>query len=39
MKVIEEVQEYLNMPFEDASMDKLKDDNDNRDKTFLVGFL
>jgi hypothetical protein len=37
MKVRKEVQEYPNKPLKEALMDKLKDDHDNSDKTFVVG--
>ena len=37
MKVRKEVQEYPNKPLEEAFMDKLKDDDDNGDKTFTEG--
>jgi len=37
MKVRNEVQECPNKPLEEAFMDKLKDDNENDDKTFTVG--
>jgi hypothetical protein len=36
MKVRKEVQEYPNKPLKEAFMDKLKDDND--DKNFLLEF-
>jgi hypothetical protein len=36
MKVRKEVQEYPNKPLEEVFMDKLKDDNENDDKTFTV---
>jgi len=37
MNVRNEVQECPNKPLEEAFMDKLKDDNENDDKTFTVG--
>jgi len=37
MKVRKEVEEYPNKPLKEALMDKLKDDHDNSDKTFVVG--
>ena len=36
VKVRKEIQ-YPNKPLEEALMDKLKDDHDNSDKTFVVG--
>jgi hypothetical protein len=38
LKVRKEVQEYPNKPLKDVLMDKLKDYDDNRDKTFKIGF-
>ena len=37
MKVRKEVQEYPNKPLKQALMDKLKDEDDNDNKTFTVG--
>ena len=36
LKIRDKVQEYPNNPLEEALMDKLKDDDDNGDKTFAV---
>jgi hypothetical protein len=37
MKVRKEVQEYPNKPLGEAFMDKLKEEDDNGDKTFKIG--
>ena len=37
LKIRDKVQQFLNKPLNDALMDKLKDDEDNDDKTFTVG--
>jgi hypothetical protein len=36
-KVRDEDQEYPNKSLKDALMDNIKDDDDNGDKTFLIG--
>ena len=37
LKIGDKVREYPNKPLNDALMYKLKDDEDNDDKTFTVG--